>query len=159
MMRFGPGCPKSGVWASLVEALLIGETGEASLISFGDEVKPLQPFTVNPALLDKAFSEISPTGTRSRCLDAVAAAAKQLEAVPARRRRVIVLVAQSGDVGSAAQLRDVLEELELNNIAVFSLVMPRAGKDLIQHTISLRSVNGALGTSDTGSWHPWIWES
>src|SRR5882724_11217861 len=66
------------------------------------------------------------------------------------RRRVILLIAQSGDVSSRAQLRDVLRELELNNIVLYSLVMPRIGKDLIKNTISIGSTNGAFGRSDTG---------
>jgi hypothetical protein len=47
--------------ASAVEALLIGETGEASLSVFGDDVKVLQPMTGNSALLDKAFESIVPS--------------------------------------------------------------------------------------------------
>jgi hypothetical protein len=50
---------------------------------------------------------------------------------PAERRRVLLLVAQSGDYGSSAQLRDVLRDLEVNNIVVYSMTMPRLGKDLL----------------------------
>ncbi|HXJ43831.1 MAG TPA: hypothetical protein VNH18_31390 [Bryobacteraceae bacterium] len=136
--------------ASVVEAVLLGATGEASVSTFGDDVKTLQPFSADAVLLDKSFASISPGGDRSRCLDAVLAAAKQLAAVSLDRRRVILLIAQSGDVGSRAQLRDVLRELELNNIVLYSLVMPRVGKDLIKNTISIGSTNGAFGRSDTG---------
>jgi VWFA-related protein len=136
--------------ASVVEATLLGATGEASVSTFGDDVKSLQPFSADTALLDKSFASISPGGDRSRCLDAVLVAAKQLAAVSPDRRRVILLIAQSGDVGSRAQLRDVLRELELNNIVLYSLVMPRVGKDLIKNTISIGSTNGAFGRSDTG---------
>ena len=135
---------------SVVEALLLGETGEASVSTFSDEVKTIQPLSASAALLDKAFASISPGGDRSRCLDAVIAAAKQLEAVSVNRRRGILLIRQSGDVGSIAQLRDALRELELNNIVLFSLVMPRVGKDLVQNTLSIRSTNGAFGRADTG---------
>jgi VWFA-related protein len=136
--------------ASVVEALLLGESGEASVSTFSDEVKTIQPLSASAALLDKAFASISPSGDRSRCLDAVIAAAKQLEAVSINHRGVILLIGQSGDVGSIAQLRDVLRELELNNIVLYSLVMPRVGKDLIQNTVSIRSTNGAFGRADTG---------
>ncbi len=84
--------------ASLMEALVVGETGEASVISFGDDVRVIQPLTSNTALIDKAVESISPRGSMSRCLDAVTTAAALLEQTSPSHRRVILLVAQAGDV-------------------------------------------------------------
>jgi VWFA-related protein len=135
---------------SAVEALLLGETGEASLSTFSDEVTTLQHLSASTVLLDEAFASIRPGGNGSRCLDAVAAAAKQLKLASPRRRRAILLIGQSGDSGSVVQLRDVLRDLELNNIVVYSLVMPRVGKDLVRNTISISGTSGAFGRPDTG---------
>ncbi len=150
MMPLGHGCPQIRRVASVVEAMLLGATGEASVTTFGDEINPIQPLSSDMGLLDKSFASISARGGRSRCLDAVLAAARQLEAVSFDRRRVVLLIAQSNDVGSTAQLRDVLRELDLNNIVLYTLVMPRIGKDLIGRTISIGSPNGAFGRADTG---------
>jgi VWFA-related protein len=136
--------------ASVVEASLLGETGEASVTTFSDDVKLLQPVTANTVLLDKAFASISPTGEKSRCLDAVTSAAKLLSRVPAGRRRVVLLVAQAGDGGSSSNLREALETLERSDITVYSLVMPRIGKDLINKTVSVHGVSGVFGAGDTG---------
>jgi hypothetical protein len=136
--------------ANVVDAMLLGATGEASVTTFGDDLKTLQPFSADAVLLGKSFASISARGDRSRCLDAVLAAAKLLAAVPLNRRRVILLIGQSGDVGSTAPLRDVLGQLERDNIVLHSLVMPRVGKDLIKNTVSIGSTNGAFGRSDTG---------
>jgi VWFA-related protein len=130
--------------------MLPGSSGEASVATFSDEIKTLQTFTADPVLLDHAFASMLTRGDRSRCLDAVLAASRQLAAVPRNRRKVILLIGQSGDVGSTAQLREVLRELEQDNIVVHSLIMPRFGKDLVRSTISVGSTSGAFGRSDTG---------
>lgn len=67
---------------------------------------------------------------------------------PAGLRRVLLLIAQAGDSGSKAALRDVITEVERKNITVYCLKMPRAGKDLLG---SIR-VSGlsSQGSRDTG---------
>jgi VWFA-related protein len=136
--------------ASVVEATLLGETGEASVTTFSDDVKLLQPSTANTALLDKAFAALSPGGKKGRCLDAIASAAKLLNSAPAGRRRVILLIAQSSDSGSLSSLRDVMETLEQGNITIYSLMMPHVGKDLLTNTISVGGVKGVFAAGDTG---------
>jgi VWFA-related protein len=137
--------------AGMMETLILGQTGEASLITFGDEVKLVQPPTGSISLLDKVFGTLSvAAGNKSRTLDAIAEAAKQLEQVPPQRRRVILLVAQSGDKGSESKLPDVLRELELNNITLYSLVMPRVGKDLIGKTVSIQDAKAVFHRNDAG---------
>jgi VWFA-related protein len=136
---------------SMIEAVVVGESGDASVIVFGDDVKTIQPMTADSALLDKAFQSVRPNGDKqSRILDALAEAAKQLEQVSAARRRIILLIAQSGDVGSAASLHDVLRQLELNNIAVYSVVMPRIGSGLIGKSFSLQGAKQAFHRDDAG---------
>jgi VWFA-related protein len=136
---------------SMIEALMVGEAGDASLTSFGDDVKTIQPMTSNTALLDKAFESIKPNGDKqNRILDALVEATKQLEQVSAARRRIILLIAQSGDVGSASSLRDVLRQLELNNIAVYSLIMPRIGSELMGKSFSLQGAKQAFHRDDAG---------
>jgi hypothetical protein len=87
-------------------------------------------------------------------------AAKRLEARPALRRRVILLIGQAGDSGSSATLKDVLGELEWNDIAVFSLAMPQVGADLIGSTVRVRGMNapdvGFIGSADLGRLIPEI---
>jgi VWFA-related protein len=102
-------------------------------------------------LLDAAFAGLKPTlDDKSRSLDAVSEAAGQLAALPAAFRRVILLVAQPGDVGSAAKLPDVLRRIEVNNIIVYSLAMPHIGKEIARKTISIGSPRGKFGGNDTG---------
>ncbi len=105
---------------NIVDGMLAGAHGNATVISFNDEVNAVG-----------GVADLKAAGDKSRCLDAVESAVALLRHEPAERRRVLLLIAQSGDYGSSAQLRDVLRELELNNITVYSMTMPRVGKDLL----------------------------
>jgi VWFA-related protein len=136
---------------SLIESLLVGANGEASVGVFSDEVRAIQPLTERFELLDKALQSIKPTlADKIRTLDAVMAAAKELEHAPPDRRRVILLIAQAGDIGSETMPRDVLSELELNNVVVYGLVMPRAGSALIGRTVSLQDAKSYFHSGDIG---------
>jgi len=55
---------------------------------------------------------IDVSGDKSRCLDAMESAVALLRQGPQERRRLLLLIAQSGDYGSSAQLRDVLRDLD-----------------------------------------------
>jgi VWFA-related protein len=137
--------------ASLVEALVVGANGQASLIAFGSSVTSLQSWTRSTESLDAAFAALKPTlDDKSRSLDAVSEAAGQLARLPASFRRVILLISQPGDIGSSARLPDVLRQIEVNNIIVYSLAMPHIGKNLTRKTISIGSPSGVFGGKDTG---------
>jgi VWFA-related protein len=137
--------------ASTMEGLLIGANGEASVTTFAGEIRVIQPFTTDSALLDKAFESIKThPEDGDRLLDAVRSAGKQLEQTSPERRRIVLVVAQSGDSGSLARLGDVVLELEARNIVVFGLLMPRIGKELVQKTVSVRDVKSVFAPGDTG---------
>jgi VWFA-related protein len=134
--------------ASAFEALVLGARGEAAIITFADEVNRTQEMTSDIPHLDKAFHSLQASGEQSHCLDAIAEAARILATSSAGRRRILLLIAQSGDAGSSAQLRDVMAGLERENIAVYCLTMPRVGKDLLGN-IRLSGL-GSQGSRDTG---------
>lgn len=134
--------------ASPVEALVLGKQGEAAVLTFGDEVNVVQVTTSDAAHLDKAFRGLKASGGKSRSIDAVLKATQLLGEATAGRRRVLLLIAQAGDAGSKANLRDVMNEVERRNITVYCLTMPRVGRDLLG---SVR-VSGlsSQGSRDTG---------
>jgi hypothetical protein len=105
---------------NIVDGMLAGAHGNATVISFNDEVNVVS-----------GVADLKAAGDKSRCLDAVESAVAELRRETAERRRVLLLIAQPGDYGSTAKLRDVLRNLELNNITVYSMTMPRVGKDLL----------------------------
>ena len=135
---------------SLLDASLIGATGEASLTTCNDEVTVIQSMTADIPMLDKAFSLLSGSGQKRRCLDAMLNAVTQLENTAAGRRRVILLIAQSSDVGSSSHLSELLTKTEMGNITVYQLVMPIVGRDFIHDSFSLGTVHDAPLGNGTG---------
>ena len=134
--------------ASAFEALVLGSQGEAAVVTFADEVTVVQETTADAAHLDKAFRGLKASGDKSPAIDAALKATQLLSEAPAGGRRVLLFIAQAGDSGSKAELRDVMTEVERGNITVYCLTMPRVGKDLLG---SVR-VSGlsSQGSRDTG---------
>lgn len=135
---------------SVIEASLIGANGEASLTTCSDEATIVQEMTSNVPALDSAFDLLKPSGGERRCLDGVANAIGQLEMTALERRRVIVLIAQSSDVGSKAHLAELLSKTERDNITIYQLVMPTAGKDFIHESFALSKIHDAAVGNGTG---------
>jgi VWFA-related protein len=123
--------------ASVVETLLMGEEGEAAVLSFNNEVRVVQPFTSASEPLDKAIRALSPAFEKSRAIDAILRGIELLKARPVQRRRVLLLVTQSSDAGSSGTLREALLEAELHEIRVYALLIPRVGKALVHDTLSI----------------------
>ena len=117
--------------ASALETWLIGQGGEAAVIEFNDEIRVSQSFTSENEPLDKALHGLSASSAKSRTIDAVLRSIELLRGRPPNRRRILLLIAQSGDTGSSATLREALAETERNDVRVFALVMPRLGKVLV----------------------------
>jgi len=137
--------------ASAVEALIVGANGEAAIIRFGAEVTVVRDWTKRTDLIDSAFASIVPTiDDKSRCFDALLLAANSLTALPPAFRRVILLISQPGDIGSSAGPGEALAAIERNNIVVYSLEMPRFGKELAKKTIRIGGVDGVFAGKDTG---------
>ena len=138
-----------------VEALIAGAGGQAAVIGFNDTVTLLQPLTNDTQLLDRAFNSLTASGEKSKTLDAVMMALRQLSPLPGARRRVILLISQAGDSGSTSRLDDALMKMEPGNTILYSLVMPRIGKDLPRDTLSASDMKGvnhadAAHPNDTG---------
>ena len=108
---------------SLVEPLLLGERGHAAVITFSDEVHIEQHFTSHAEAISGAFSRLTPDGSRdAHLLDAVSEAARMLAVRPAGERKVILVIGESRDRGSATPLADTVLTLQRGGITVFTAV-------------------------------------
>jgi VWFA-related protein len=110
---------------SMIEPLVIGERGEAAIVTFDHRVETIQDFTNDTDKFKKALETLRP-GSQTRAMsDAVLYAARMLKKRTADHRRVIVLVSETQESGSVARVKDALLEVELNNILVYSVNMSR----------------------------------
>jgi VWFA-related protein len=100
---------------------ILGETGEGAVFGYNDNVDKLLDFTNDQDAIEKTVGTIQ-EGTSGACLyDALSEATNALRNRPAWRRRVIFTVAESTDTGCETKLGEVIRELQLANISVYSV--------------------------------------
>jgi len=115
----GPALDKLGGSGILFSQLLAAQTGETAVLSFSDEVKRHQDFTGNADLLIRALRTMRKEGGNAHMLDALREAVGMLEARPARRRRIVFMIAEKRDRGSSSRLPDVMAQVQRSNVTVY----------------------------------------
>ena len=100
---------------------ILGETGEAAVFGYNDNVDELLDFTNDHDAIEKTVSAIQ-ASTSGACLyDALSQAGDVLRNRPASRRKVIITLAESTDTGCEVKLGQVLRQLQVDNIMVYSV--------------------------------------
>jgi VWFA-related protein len=130
---------------SAVEALLVGANGEAAVLTYGADIKLIKPFDSGDVQL--ALRTLAGSGRQAHAIDAGMRAIAMLKERSRRRGKVLVFVGQPMDSGSESKLAALRDEAERENVAVFALVLPEAGKAFVSDTFSL---DGLSSKSDRG---------
>src|SRR5258708_7537631 len=102
---------KLGGSGILFTQLLAADAGETAVISFSDQVNTHQDFTSDPDAVIHALRMLRKEGGNAKMLDAMGRALLMLESRPAGRRRIILMIAEKRDRGSAAKLPEVVERV------------------------------------------------
>ena len=105
----------------LITQLILGESGEAAVLSFDREVKIVQDFTESPDKIEAALRNLATGPSQVRLSDAVARAIFLLQQRPRGRRRVIVIVSEGRDQGSTNRLGNVLRGAQQLGISVYTV--------------------------------------
>ncbi len=115
----GPVIDKLGDTGILFSQLLAANAGESAMISFSDDVKVHQDFTVDPDLLTHSVRMLRMEGADAHMLDAIRQALAMLAKRPEGRRRIILVIAEKRDRDSNAKLADVMAQAQRLNAAVY----------------------------------------
>ena len=112
---------------NLVEPLIIGEQGEAAVIAYDSRITVLQPFTKDTEKITEVVKKLNTYGgsTSNRMVDAVNEGARMLRTRPPDRRRIMLLIGETRDMGSETRLREALLDLQFANVLFYSVDMPR----------------------------------
>jgi VWFA-related protein len=104
----------------LIQPLITGEAGCAALLSFSTQVRWLQECTNDAGALDRAFQQLRPgiDAKRARMLDAADQAVAHLSEKP-NMRRVLLIIAESRDRGSEAELAYVTAAAQSQGVVVY----------------------------------------
>jgi len=124
---------------SVIESLLLGETGEGAVVSYQDEIAVLKPFDSGDVRL--GLQHVTARGRESKAIDAALRAVDLLKARPASRMRVLLLIGQPVDRGSQSKLAVLEEAVEKNDILVDALSLPELGKSFVSDTFSLKGLS------------------
>lgn len=122
-----PAIHRTGI---LFTQTVLGESGDAAVIGFHDEVSKLLDFTGDHEAIERTLSRLSRGTSGARLYDALSQAVTLLKNRPATRRRVIITLAEATDTGSEEKLGDVLREAQLANITIYSVGLSTTAAEL-----------------------------
>lgn len=105
----------------LITQLIVGESGEAAVLSFDREVKVVQDFTGNPDKIEAAMRGLRPGPDQAHLSDAVARAMFMLQRRPRERRKVVIVISEARDQGSRNQFGLVLRGAQQLGISVYTV--------------------------------------
>lgn len=105
----------------LITSNILGQFGEAALLTFDSFVTQRQEFTSDSDELLRAFEKIPAGGTDSRLADGLDQAVRLLAQRPQGRRRVILVISEALDKGSSTPLGVPLRLAQLNEITVYTI--------------------------------------
>jgi VWFA-related protein len=100
---------------------ILGETGEAAVFGYNDNVDELLDFTSDQDAIEKTIGRLQESTSGACLYDALSEAASVLRNRPAERRRVIITLAESTDTGCEEKQGEVLRQLQFANITVYSV--------------------------------------
>lgn len=105
----------------LFTQLIMGESGEAAVITFDREIRMAQGFTENADLVENALKNLKPGGDDVRLSDALMQAIEQLQMRPKDRRKIIVALSEARDSGSSNTPGFVLRGAQQLGISIYTV--------------------------------------
>lgn len=112
---------------TLLTQTVMGPSGEAAIVGFNDSVDKLQEFTTDAEAIETKITRLKEGTSGARLYDAMALGVEMLSGRPGAtvlrqgRRRVMLVVAEAGDLESGAKLGEVLRQAQLENVTIYSV--------------------------------------
>lgn len=108
---------------NLLESTVLGEDGEAAIVTFDHRIEQISDFTNDGQKFNEALQKLRPGSTTARLNDAITESVRLLKHRPENRRRIILLISETRDNGSEGRVKETLTELQLNNVIVYPVNM------------------------------------
>lgn len=104
---------------AMIQPLITGQRGEAAVVAFDRDIRWLQDFTHNEDWIRDAIKSLGiGSNTGARIFDTIAEAADRMR--ERKGRKILLLISQSNDSGSALKLDSAIETVEREGIEVFA---------------------------------------
>ncbi|MGA8182009.1 MAG: VWA domain-containing protein [Terriglobia bacterium] len=122
----------------LISGLLLGSKGRAAVLGYADEVTTLQPFSADPAKLDKTLQGVKADGYKAQLNDALARAVRMLSGQAKAERRIIIVFSDGLNHDSAARGEQVVRAACDANIQIYGLRF-QPGREAFQNNEKILS--------------------
>ena len=110
--------------ARLVDGILSHSGREVMFATFDSRIEETWHFPAQSDGLNWSLQHPHPGDDGAALMDAVSFGVRQLQAEPGRFRRVVLLLSQDVDQGSAISRKDLIEQLGVASTVVYSLTFP-----------------------------------
>jgi VWFA-related protein len=135
--RIDPILPEMHRTGILLTQTVMAREGEAAVVGFNDGVDKLQDFTTDADAIENVVTQLQ-TGTSGlKLYDAMAIGVDMLASRKPQptlddpgRRRVMLVLSETVDVGSEAKLGEVLRKAQLANIVIYSVGLSTTRSEL-----------------------------
>jgi VWFA-related protein len=107
--------------AAMLDPLVAEGHGSVAIVEFDSQVQTAQEFTASSEKIAWTLKELQPGDGGAAILDAVDYSVKMLENTPRERQRVLLLISETRDHGSAAKVEEVVAEIGQSRTAVYAL--------------------------------------
>ena len=121
-----------------LNAMIGGIVGDApheiAILAYGEKPYLLDDFSSRSEAIPLALSRLKPCGDyHAVTIDAVSSAINMLKRRQNDYRRAILLISEMRDYGSRSQLQDVVAELGVNNIVIYSVAFSPAKDEFLRN--------------------------
>ena len=107
---------------------------EVAIVAYGEKPYVLDDFSSRPDAIPLALSRLQPCGDyHAVAIDAVSSAINMLKRRQNDYRRAILLISEMRDYGSRSRLPDVVAELGVNDIVIYSVAFSPTKEDLLRY--------------------------
>ncbi len=107
---------------------------EVAIVAYGEKPYVLDDFSSRPDAIPLALSRLQPCGDyHAVTIDAVSSAINMLKRRKNDYRRAILLISEMRDYGSRSPLPDVVAELGVNDIVIYSVAFSPTKEDLLRY--------------------------
>lgn len=111
---------RSGI---LLTQLILGESGEAAILTFDNEVRIAQDFTKDPDKVEAALKGLKVGGEQARLSDAISRALSLLQRRGEGRRKVVLVLSEARDSGSSNTAGFVLRGAQQMGISLYTVTL------------------------------------
>jgi VWFA-related protein len=123
--------PRMRGLSAMLDPLVAEGRAAVAIVEFDSRVQTAQNFTGSSDKIAWTMKELEPGDGGAAILDAVDYSVKMLEQVPKERQRVLLLISETRDHGSAAKVEDVVAEIGQSSTAVYALAFSPSRSNIL----------------------------